>query len=262
MMLFFLVVLLPLILCHSQPDIRPTVNVEEVPVPEGGPDAFKSWIENNNRYKKLVDTITENEIVYVQFTVDTTGSLTDAVVVRGYEPIYDKEAIRLVMGCPIKWTPGKHKGEKVATTFTMPISFTEKTESISKIEERNKALILKANDELFNKGNLDYADLVFAEFYRDRGPDHIKEYIGALKAAFPDLTVSIYPIIAEGNVVAWRRDHWGTHQGEYMGFPPTGKEINWQSMIFSHMADSVIVHEWGSSNLNEVLHKNKIQDRQ
>ena len=142
----------------------------------------------------------------------------------------------------------------------MPISFKEKTsESIKAIEERNKSLILKTNEELFSKGNLAFADNVFAKFYGDRGPEYIKDYVRVMKAAFPDLWIDVQPIIAEGNMVAWRRDHLGTHQGEYMGFPPTGKEIRWQSIIISHIVDSVIVVEWGSSNLLEVLHKNKME---
>jgi len=254
----FIVFLLPLILCHGQPYKEPAVNIEEMPVPEGGNDAFKSWINDNNRYKQISDTDTENDKVYAQFTVDTTGSLTDIVVVRGYAPMYDKEAVRLISSCPIKWIPAKHEGKKVAVQFTMPISYTEKTsKSIKAIEERNKSLILKTNEELFNKGNLAFADKVFARFYRDRGPEYIKDYVRALKTAFPDLWVDVQPLMAEGNRVAWRRDHFGTHQGEYMGFPPTGKDISWHSIVISHIVDSVIVVEWGSSNLMEVLQENK-----
>jgi len=255
-----IVFLLPVILCHSQPDKEPAVSIEEMPVPEGGMDAFNSWINDNTRYKQISDTDSEDDKVYVQFTVDKTGSLTNVVVVRGYSWMYDKEAVRVISSCPIKWLPAENKGEKVAVEFTMPISFTEKTsESIKAIEERNQSLILKTNEELFNKGNLAFADKVFARFYRDRGPEYTKDYVRALKAAFPDMWIDVQPIIAEGNMVAWRRDHFGTHQGEYMGFPPTGKEIRWHSVIISHIIDSVIVVAWGSSNLLEVLHKNKME---
>jgi TonB family protein len=255
-----IVFLLPVTVCHGQPDKEAAVSIEEMPVPEGGIEAFKSWINNNNRYKQISDTVTEKDKVYVQFTVDTDGSLTDIVIVRGYAPMYDKEAHRLVSSCPIKWIPAKHKGKNVATVFTMPVSFTEKTsESIKAIEERNKSLILKANEELFIKGNMAFADKVFARFYRDRGPEYIKDYVRTLKTAFPDLWIDVQPINAEGNQVAWRRNHFGTHQGDYMGFPPTGKEIYWHSIIISHIVDSVIVAEWGSSNLLEVLQENKIK---
>lgn len=257
----FIAFLLPVIPCHSQPDKEPAVSIEEMPVSEGGVDAFKSWINDNNRYKMVSDTINESNKVYVQFTVDTTGSLTNMVVVRGFEPAYDKEAIRLIASCPIKWIPAKNEGKKVAVEFTMPISFTEKTSKsiIEEIEERNKSLILNANEEIFNNGNLAFADKVFARFYLDRGPEYIKDYVRTLKTAFPDLWVGVQPIIAEGSLVAWRRDHFGTHQGEFMGFPPTGKDISWHSIIISHIVDSVIVVEWGSSNLMEVLQENRIK---
>ena len=76
----FIAFLLPLILCHGQPDKEPAVKIEEMPVPEGGIDAFKTWINDNNRLKNLTDTISENDKVYVQFTVDTTGLLTDTLM--------------------------------------------------------------------------------------------------------------------------------------------------------------------------------------
>ena len=63
-------------------------------------------------------------------------------------------------------------------------------------------------------------------------------------------------------MIAWRRDHFGTHQGESMGFPPTGKEIWWHSIIISHIVDSVIVVEWGSSNLMEVLQEYKLENEE
>lgn len=98
----FLFILLPFILCYGQPDKEQAFIIEDLPFPEGGRDAFESWINENNRYKKISDVTNDSEKVYVQFTVDTTGSLTRMVVVRGYEPVYDKEAIRLVGSCPIK----------------------------------------------------------------------------------------------------------------------------------------------------------------
>ncbi len=133
----FIAFLLPLIPCHGQPDKEPAVSIEEMPVPEGGIDAFKTWINDNNRLKNISDTISENDKVFVQFTVDTTGLLTDIVIARGFAPMYDKEAHRLVSSCPIKWIPARHEGKNVAVPITMPILFTQKTsESIKEIEER------------------------------------------------------------------------------------------------------------------------------
>ena len=120
--------------------------------------------------------------------------------------------------------------------------------------EQNKSLIIKTNDELFNKGNLSVADEVFSNDYAGRGPEFIKEFAKDLRTAFPDIQVTIDPIIAEGDMTAWRRTHTGTHKGEYIGFQPTGKKITWQTTIFSRYdEDGRIVEEWVVSDLFEVL---------
>lgn len=121
------------------------------------------------------------------------------------------------------------------------------------IQEQNKARVLRTNDELFHKGNLDIADEVFADDYRDRGPEFIKTFVSDLRTAFPDIKVTIEHLVAEGDMVAWQRTHVGTHQGEYMGIPATGKKITWRTMIISHVVDGKVVEEWSVTNLREQL---------
>ena len=124
--LAFLAAMLFIVPCHSQPDKESkALIIETMPAPVGGPDAFKTWIIENNRLLNASDTIDENDKVYVQFTVDTTGDITDVVIVRGFAPIYDKEAHRLVSTCPVKWKPAVSKGKKIAVPFTMPIYFVD-----------------------------------------------------------------------------------------------------------------------------------------
>ena len=82
-----------------------------------------------------------------------------------------------------------------------------------------------------------------------------------MRTAFPDIQVSIDPIIAENNMVAWRRTHTGTHQGEFMGFQPSGKKITWQSMSFTeYNEDGKVVNEWGFNDLFEVLQNEIIEE--
>jgi len=127
--------------------------------------------------------------------------------------------------------------------------------------ERNKSSVVKSNEELFNKGNLSFADEVFTSDYKGEGPEWIKKYVGNVRTAFPDIQVSIDPIIAENNMVAWRRTHTGTHQGEFMGFQPSGKKITWQSMSFTeYNEDGKIVKEWGVNDLFEVLQNEIIEE--
>jgi len=135
--------------------------------------------------------------------------------------------------------------------FVMAIQSCDQS---SKKEEQNKALIVKANNELFNKGNLDFADEVFTDDYRGRGPSIIKEFVSGRRTAFPDLQVKVDPVIAEGDMQAWLRTNTGTHTGEYMGYKPTGKIITWKDMVFTrNNADGKAVEEWGVSNEHEIL---------
>lgn len=126
------------------------------------------------------------------------------------------------------------------------------TEEVN-ILEQNKALIRDANEELFNKGNLAFADEVFAPDYGKSGPEGIKKFLSALRIAFPDIQVTVELFVAEGDMVAWQRTHVGTHQGEYMGIPATGKKITWRAMIFSRIVDGKVVEEWGIVDLQQKL---------
>jgi len=98
--------------------------VEDMPTFNGGDPAteFRKYIAQNLRYPEIA---AENGIsgrVIVQFAVDRTGQVVDAVVVRSIDPALDKEAIRVVMSSP-KWTPGKQRGKAVKVLFTFPINF-------------------------------------------------------------------------------------------------------------------------------------------
>jgi predicted ester cyclase/ketosteroid isomerase-like protein len=124
-------------------------------------------------------------------------------------------------------------------------------------EALNKALILRANDEILNKGNLAIVEEVFASDYvnegTERGPDLISEFATSLRAAFPDLRVKVEPIVAEGDMVAWLRSHSGTHQGDFLGVPASGQSVTWQSLAMSQIKDGKIVEEWGVTNLPQQL---------
>jgi len=98
--------------------------VEDMPTFNGGDPAteFRKYIAQNLRYPEIA---AENGIsgrVIVQFAVNKTGQVEDAVVVRSVDPALDKEAIRVVMASP-KWTPGKQRGKAVKVLFTFPINF-------------------------------------------------------------------------------------------------------------------------------------------
>lgn len=74
--------------------------------------------------------------------------------------------------------------------------------------------------------------------------DGFKSAIAGYKAAFPDLTVDLGEVAADGDTVATRWMVAGTHEGEMMGIPPTGKQITVEGMNFYHLRDGRITDVW------------------
>ncbi len=119
--------------------------------------------------------------------------------------------------------------------------------------EENKAISRRADEELFNRGNLDVADELFAPtfVYHDpvsheewRGPESVKRYATMLRAAFPDLHQTIEEQIAEGDKVAYRWTARGTHQGELMGIAPTGRRMTLTGIAIARLVDGKIEEIW------------------
>lgn len=77
------------------------------------------------------------------------------------------------------------------------------------------------------------------------GPALLKEVFGRLHRAFPDLHITVEDLIAEGDKVVARDTVTGTHQGEYMGLPPTGKFITYNEIVICRFADGRIAETWG-----------------
>jgi len=65
-----------------------------------------------------------------------------------------------------------------------------------------------------------------------------------LYGAFPDLHSSIDGVVADGDTVAVRATSTGTHDGEWMGMPPTGRHIAFEYAEFYRVADGKIVEYW------------------
>jgi protein TonB len=60
--------------------------------------------------------------VVVAFTVEKDGSLSDIKVAKSLDPLFDKEAVRVVKSMP-KWKPGMDNGEPIRVRFSVPVTF-------------------------------------------------------------------------------------------------------------------------------------------
>ncbi|MDQ3861097.1 MAG: ester cyclase [Actinomycetota bacterium] len=119
--------------------------------------------------------------------------------------------------------------------------------------DENKDISRRADEELFNRGNLSIADELFASnfVYHDpvsheewRGPESVKSYATMLRVAFPDLHQTIEEQIAEGDKVAYRWTARGTHQGEFMGIAPTGNRVEMTGISIARLIDGKIEEIW------------------
>lgn len=104
-------------------DDTPFLFVEEDPAPADGMKSFYTYLSKNLNYpKKAIRDGVEGK-VYVQFVVNTDGSLTDLKVLKGISPECDQEAMRVLANAP-KWKPGKQRGRAVRVQMSMPIVFS------------------------------------------------------------------------------------------------------------------------------------------
>ncbi len=74
-----------------------------------------------------------------------------------------------------------------------------------------------------------YSSTVIHHGYSSRirpGVAGLREHYTQLLKGFPDLRIEIEDIIANGEKVAHRFTFYGTHRGEFVGVPPTGRTIS------------------------------------
>jgi predicted ester cyclase len=103
-------------------------------------------------------------------------------------------------------------------------------------------------DEALNRGILDVLDEVLGEF-----AEEVKAVVQAWRAAFPDFHTTIVAIVAEDDWVAFHLRHQGTQEGEFLGFPPTGRDVDFRTMIFNRCSDGIVVENWGLHDHASVL---------
>ena len=113
--------------------------------------------------------------------------------------------------------------------------------------EENKALVRLFHEEFWNKGNLAAADELMTAGATIVLPGmgqvdltHLKVFAASLRGAFPDWYSTTDELMAEGARVAERWTGRGTHQGEFQGIAPTGRQITVPGFVFYRVASGKI----------------------
>ena len=120
--------------------------------------------------------------------------------------------------------------------------------------EQNKALIRRLMEEAFNRGDMSLVDELFAPDFVEHeelppgippGREAVKQLSTMFRSAFPDFKLTIDDMIAEDDKVVVRSTWSGTHKGEFMGIPPTGKSVSFGVIDTVRIADGKFVEHWG-----------------
>ncbi len=117
----------------------------------------------------------------------------------------------------------------------------------------NKAIAKSFVQEVINGGDLSAVDKYMAADIKDHTPmpgipegaEGFKELLTMLRGAFPDMHSSLDHVIAEDDKVAMFGTFTGTHKGEFMGVPATGKQVSMNEFHLVRMQDGKMVEHWG-----------------
>ena len=123
--------------------------------------------------------------------------------------------------------------------------------------EQNKAIVRDYLNDIVNKGNMAAFDSYFSEdvvFNNFRGfrQQHLAR-LQAIRSAFPDHHLLVEDQIAEGDKVVTRVTFHGTHQGQFNGIAPTGKQVNWSGIAMDRIADGKVVEMWHVQNTSALM---------
>jgi predicted ester cyclase len=118
--------------------------------------------------------------------------------------------------------------------------------------EQNKATLRKTYEEAINKGNVAVLTECMTPDYVShgpggldlKGPEGFGQYVTMFRTAFPDVRMTAENMVAEGDYVAHRARFTGTHRGDWMGIPPTGKRVTLTLNVLSRFAGGKEAEAW------------------
>jgi steroid delta-isomerase-like uncharacterized protein len=110
-------------------------------------------------------------------------------------------------------------------------------------------------EQAFNARNLDVVDELVADDYVTHdvpgaasieGKDAYRDYIASIHAGFSDLAATVTTCFGQDDLVCTRTDYRGTHDGEFMGVPATGKPVEISGTTITRIEDGKMVETWAN----------------
>ncbi|HET9203414.1 MAG TPA: ester cyclase, partial [Acidimicrobiia bacterium] len=134
--------------------------------------------------------------------------------------------------------------------------------------DENKALVQRWFNDVVSQGDMSSFDAICAVCHPDfemirgvanpapRGFEATKGLISSLRTAFPDLSATVDEQIAEGDKVVSLVTMTGTHQGDFMGIPATGRSFTMPGVSVWEVRDGQLISEmvsWDSMAMMQQL---------
>ena len=116
------------------------------------------------------------------------------------------------------------------------------------------AATMRSLYDLINAGDIDgFGELLAEDFVEheempglEPSKEGVEELFHTYRAAFPDLRMEVQDVLVSGDKAVARVRATGTHQGEFLGMPATGKSIDVQLIDITRFGDDGLAHEhWG-----------------
>ena len=122
--------------------------------------------------------------------------------------------------------------------------------------DQRKDLVRRFYDEVMNEGDLDRISELCTEDMVDyeappgtpEGIEGVKMFIGMFRTGFPDIHVELVSAVEEGDMVAARCRVTGTHEGEFMGVPPSHNKIDIEWIDMIRLEGDKCAEHWGVSD--------------
>ena len=114
------------------------------------------------------------------------------------------------------------------------------------------ATFRRVPDEIFNEGNLDLIEELFADDYVEHAApppfpttrQAVRMFVSALRAAFPDIHLEVLRQWQDADMhIGWIRSS-GTMTGDFMDMPASNKSATWDEVHIARFADGKIAEHW------------------
>jgi steroid delta-isomerase-like uncharacterized protein len=120
------------------------------------------------------------------------------------------------------------------------------THNRSRMPTDNAAIVQRFIDEVINYGRYEVCDEIVAEDFLELDPlpgqregrEGLKEIIATLRSAFPDIHWVTHETISSGEKVVTRFTWTGTHRGDFLGIPATGRPVTVKGIVIDRVVNS------------------------